>query len=389
MARTPTSTLREASKRAVASLLGILLGLALAEGLVRGFAQLGTTAGRRIAARDPQMFLYEPFGDFGYRQRPGRFEKYQNGTQANFNAMGYRGPLVSVEKPRGTYRIVLLGGSTTFGFGVDDHDTIDAHMRTLLNRRLPGACFEVVNLALGGYDSYQVYERMRVDGTRLAPHLVIINSGINDVRNALYPRLTFPPDPRTLIWEPVMQTMRDEAARGPRFSTRVQHYSYLARIPGYAMEVLGQREGLRAIQTTEPDDSAVDYFETNIVRTTELAFAVGAAVILSTPPSALSVRNKPSDPPEKSYWIRDAGTTEAYRRRLAARLRAIAERQRASGRPTRYVTHDLPGDHFLDDAHLTGAGNRKMADGFVEAAWTFILTAIPEATMNQAACAGL
>ena len=52
--------------------------------------------------------------------------------------------------------------------------------------------FEVVNLALGGYDAYQLFERMRTDGVHFAPDLLIINSGINDVRNALFAGLEIP-----------------------------------------------------------------------------------------------------------------------------------------------------------------------------------------------------
>ena len=176
-----------------------------------------------------------------------------------------------------------------------------------------------------------------------------------------------------------MRTLREEAERGRRLSTVVQHYSYLARIPGYAAELWGQRQGLRVIHVTEPDDSAVDYFEANVTRTAELAFGKGASVVLSTPPSALSLRNKPSDPPEKSYWIKDAGTTEEYRRRLATRMRGTSERLRAAGRRVVYITHDLLPEQFLDDAHLTGAGNRTMAQRLVEAAVPFIQTAVSAA----------
>jgi hypothetical protein len=175
-----------------------------------------------------------------------------------------------------------------------------------------------------------------------------------------------------------MRTMREEAQRGHRLPTVLQHYSYLARIPGYALEVWGQRRGLRVIRVTEPHDSAVDYFGTNVARTTELAYGVGAAVILSVPPSALSMRNKASDPVEKSYWVRDAGTTDVYRRRLAVRMREIADRQRAAGRRVAYVTHDLPLEQFLDDAHLTGAGNRTVAHGLIEAAGPFIQAGLPD-----------
>lgn len=377
--------MRELAKRALTAAFGLVLGLLVVEGLVRGAASLDLDAASRIARRDPFAFLYEPFGNFGYRERPGRMERYYNGTFAIFNAKGYRGPVVSWEKLAGTYRIVLLGGSTTFGYGVNDPETIDAQMRRLLPARWPGHCFEVVNLALGGYDSYQDYERMRVDGTAFAPDLVVLNSGINDVRNAQFARLGDPPDPRTLIWEPVMRTMRDEARNGLRISTIAQHYSYLARVPGYVGEIWGQRQGLRVIQMTETDGSAIDYFGINVKRTVDVAVSVGAAVILSKPPSALSIRNQPSDPPEKSYWIRDAGTTEEYRRRLAARMREIAERQRESHRRVRYIAPELPQEQFLDDAHLTSTGNRSMAHHFIEAAAHFIEATL-STTSGQPSC---
>jgi len=363
-----------------------VLAILLTEAIARGSAQLGIEAGRRIASRDPLKVLYEPFGDFGYRASPGKIERYYNGTFAVFNSMGYRGPLVSIEKPPGTYRIVLLGGSTTFGYGVNDDETIDAHMRRRLRNRFRGGCFEVVNLALGGYDSYQDYERMRVDGTRLRPDLVVINSGINDVRNAQYPDLTYPPDPRTLIWEPVMQRMREELKHGRSLWTATVHYSYLVRLPAYAVEVWGQRQGLRAIQAAEAHGSAVDYFETNVVRTTERALDAGAVVILSVPPSALSTRNKPSDPPEKSYWIKDAGTTEAYRRRLGARMAEIARRESASGQRVSSVSHTLPPEQFLDDAHLTSAGNETVARNLVASASSYVRAALQRAQGGEILC---
>jgi lysophospholipase L1-like esterase len=377
---------RPFTQRLLSVTVGVVVGLLLAEGALRVAALGGIDAAARLARRDPAAFLYEPFGNFGYRERPGRHERYENGTVAHFNAAGYRGPIVDTLKAPGTYRIVLLGGSTTFGYGVNDEDTIDAHMRRLLAARYSGRCFEVVNLALGGYDSYQDYERMRMDGTRFAPDLVVINSGINDVRNAQYARLGDPPDPRTLFWEPVMRTMREEAREGLRVITRAKHYSYLARVPGYVKEVLGQRQGLKAIRATEPDGSAVEYFGINVKRTIDLAAGVGAAVILSRPPSALPVRNRPSDPLEKSYWLRDAGTTEEYRRRLAVRMREVAERQRALGRRVRYIEPGLRLEEFLDDAHLNSTGNLRMAQHFIEAAAPFIEPTLATVAGTAAAC---
>lgn len=369
---------RKIVRQALSAIFALVIGVLIAEGAARGFAAFGGKVGQRLASRDPLAVVYGPYGNFGYRQRRGMTETFPNGTKTTANSMGYRGPEVQVEKPKGTYRIVLLGGSTTNGFGVNDDETIDAHMRRLLATKFSGFWFEVVNLGLGGYDSYQDYERMRVNGTRLDPDLVVIHSGINDVRNARYENLTSPPDPRTLFWEEVMQQMREEAEHGVSVKTLATHYLYVARLPGFIRELLQQRQEVHDMRTDEPSSSAIDYFAVNVENTIQLALDSGAAVVLSTPPSALSLRNKPLDPPERTYWIKDAGTTEEYRQRLAARMRQIATAAQSAGQPLNYVQHNLPLEEFLDDAHLTSAGNLNVARKLVNASMRFIRQRYPE-----------
>jgi hypothetical protein len=180
-----------------------------------------------------------------------------------------------------------------------------------------------------------------------------------------------------------MRQMRQEAKHGRSVRTLANHYSYLARIPGFIRELWQQRQTVEVIQVAEPKNSAVNYFAVNVEATIRVALEQGAAVILSTPPSALIMRNKPSDPPEKSYWIKDAGTTEEYRRRLAALMQEIAARQRASGKSVSYVSHNLPVEEFLDDAHLTNAGNLTVTRNLIEAAIPFIKAIVPNTRVKE------
>lgn len=361
----------------LAILFSILLGIVLGEVALRAYGQFGGLQGRRLAARDPLSAVYEPYGESGYRAAPGKVERFPNGTAAHYNAMAYRGPVVRPGKPSGVYRIVLLGGSTAVGYGVNDDQTIDAFMRRMLHEQRPDACFEVVNLALGGYDSYQDYERMRVDGTRLEPDLVIVHSGINDVRNAQFAELSEPPDPKTLIWEGPLQAMREAAESGPSLGSLVKHYSFLARLPGFVMDLGRKRQNLQVIRVVEPHDAAVQYYETNLARTVELGLNAGAAVLLSKPPSALTMRNQPTDPVEKSYWIKDAGTTEAYRDRLGRTMAELVERYRQAGAPVAFVAETLPLQQYLDDAHLNAAGNATVAQALIAAAAPFLPDSAP------------
>lgn len=355
--------------------LSLGIGLLVVEGMLRAYAAVGGVMGRRLATFDPMAMLYEPLGEFGYRQKPNTTYTFGNGVQATSNGMAYRGPEVSIRKPEGTTRIVLLGGSTTHGYGVTNDETIDVYMRELLAAAYPDRRFEVVNLALGGYDSYQLFERMRADGVRMEPDIVIINSGINDVRNSQYANLQIPgPDRRTLIWEDHLSRAREEARQGgPSLWTLAKHRSYLMRMPGFLRERVREVRQVEANRTIRPMPDALDYFAANIERTAALAQERGAAIVYATPASRLS--SYPSNATStQGYWIVDAATTEDYRRQLARRLAELSRSQVEKGMRVTYVAPSFPEDHFLenDDCHLSAKGNRAAARVFVDAAEPFL-----------------
>lgn len=350
---------------------GLLVAALLAEGTLRVLAATGNRLARQVAAVDPYAIKIEPHGAFGYRQRPGAVLEYANGTRATANAQGFRGPTVKIPKPAGVYRVILLGESSTHGWYVSDSQTIDAYMRQDLAAARPELKTEVANLAYDGYDAYQMLERLTDDGVALAPDAIIVNAGVNDVRNARFPHLG-DPDPRTLIWEADLRRLRLEHARGgPSLRTRVKHWLFLARLPGVVRENLARRRAGSgpggAVSAQGPYPDAADNFEKNLARIADAARRLRVPLLLSTPPSALRLPDAPASMPPRDYWIRDAATTQRYRDTLAARLRGLAVRLAAAGQSVHVVGHTLQGRMFLDDVHLTPEGNRAMAADFTAA----------------------
>lgn len=344
-------------------IIGVAVGGGLAEVTTRAYAGSAATPLARALRADPFAVLVEGHGDVGFRPKPHGTLEYANGAVATSNAMGFRGPEVVVPKPPGTTRIVLVGGSTTHGWGVGDDETIDHFMRRLLAERYPGRAFDVVNLAYDGYDSYQLFERLRSDGLSLEPDYVIVHTGINDVRNARFPGLV-DRDPRTILWLPEVLRSLEEQSRGPSLWTRLKHHSYAARLPSAARkQLLVERDTL---MTPHPD--ALDYFERNLMRIIHLTRDAGAVSLLSIAPSSLLTKYRPGDRSPISYWIGNAAITQTYRDSLAGRLQAVVERAATEGFPVaRVPLHSLEAELFLDDAHLTAAGNRRMAEIFVTA----------------------
>ncbi|HXK23408.1 MAG TPA: SGNH/GDSL hydrolase family protein [Myxococcota bacterium] len=370
--------LQEAGRRALLVAIGLAASVLTAEVGTRIYAHAGSEMGRSLVRRDPLEIAIEEHGELGYRQRPNRNHEYANGTRAHWNAMGFRGPLVAQPKPLGSFRVILLGGSTTHGYAVDDDQTIDTHMRSILRQRYPEKRFEVVNLALDGYDSYQIFQRFKDDGIALRPDLVIVNTGVNDVRNARFAHLQVP-DLRTVLWADNLEQMREQTrSGGPPLRFRIGHWFYLARLPGLIRDNFLRRHELASNATVEPNPDVVDYFETNIRHTAELVQQAGAGLILSTEPSSLATRYAATDTSPQSYWIVDAATTQQYRDRLAERLHKLATEETARGQRVAYLHLDLPPELFQDDCHLTPEGNRVVAEGFVDALSPFLKGASSE-----------
>src|SRR5690349_343503 len=72
---------------------------------------------------------------------------------AGLNRWGYRGPVVGRKQP-GETRIVVLGGSTAFGYGVTWSEAAPAVLERQLNTRHPDHPVSVVNLGFNNEGAY-------------------------------------------------------------------------------------------------------------------------------------------------------------------------------------------------------------------------------------------
>jgi len=95
------------------------------------------------------------------------------------NSFGFRGPEFSRAKEKGVYRIVVLGGSTTFGSGVDDAHTYPVLLEKYLNGAA-GRHVEVINGGIPEAEIGEIYNLIHKDVIPLEPDAVIINSIANN-----------------------------------------------------------------------------------------------------------------------------------------------------------------------------------------------------------------
>jgi hypothetical protein len=95
-----------------------------------------------------------------------------------YNIWGYRGPIVGAKRP-GERRIVMLGGSVAFGYGVPSDETIPAHLEPLLRAARPQTPLGVVNLGWQSEGAYSFLFTLK-DYDYLKPDAAILYSGYND-----------------------------------------------------------------------------------------------------------------------------------------------------------------------------------------------------------------
>jgi lysophospholipase L1-like esterase len=101
------------------------------------------------------------------------------------NSLGFRGPETTLPKPPHRFRIVAIGDSVTFGFGVNDRETFCAQTEALLRERMPGVDLDVVNIAVPGFDTRQEVVLLRRTVKQLEPNLVLVGLYSNDIPDAL------------------------------------------------------------------------------------------------------------------------------------------------------------------------------------------------------------
>jgi len=99
----------------------------------------------------------------------------------NINSYGFRGPEIIKDKSDDTYRIFVLGGSTTFGHtSTSDNTTITGYLQKKFNEIKLDKRIEVINGGIGHADSIRELNNIKNKLVDFEPDLFIIYDGWND-----------------------------------------------------------------------------------------------------------------------------------------------------------------------------------------------------------------
>ncbi len=168
--------------RFLASVIGAFVALVVCEFVVRVYQ-----AAPLLPLVPPEPYidnavLYRPSSTRLYELRPGVDAIVgRKAIHIHINAAGQRDDRdLSPQKSAGVFRVVVLGDSFTFGGKVPLEQTFSPSLQRALGAGDRSRRYEVVNLAVPGYNTEQEMLAFKETGLAYQPDVVIVNYVLND-----------------------------------------------------------------------------------------------------------------------------------------------------------------------------------------------------------------
>ena len=107
-----------------------------------------------------------------------------HGKSFRTNQWGMRDKDYMLDKPQNTFRIAVIGPSTTMGDGVGDNDTFESIVEERLNNEFvkvgPYARYEILNFGVSSYSSVQTMLKMETSVFDFNPDMIIFTAHLMD-----------------------------------------------------------------------------------------------------------------------------------------------------------------------------------------------------------------
>lgn len=150
----------------------VIIALFVAEVVVRVTVPIGNRGTELV------FFQYDEL--MGWTNKPGAhgtLEIPASTTTVDINEQGQRDDLAAAEKTH--RRIIVLGDSQTWGYGVEADERYTEAMEDALNEGTENV--EVINMGVSGYGTGQEYLLLRTHGLTYHPDVVVVGFYSNDL----------------------------------------------------------------------------------------------------------------------------------------------------------------------------------------------------------------
>lgn len=376
-------------KRFAQGLFFILIVLVLGEFVTRLFIPI-----------DPKMRTWDRSDDHPYLRTdwvPGFQRSYviegiagQKGTmEIKINDFGFRSSsMKTAKKPAGTYRIFFLGGSTTEELYLPEEKTFPFLVEKKLSEAFPDRRFEAVNGGISGYLAADILALLIYKVMYYEPDLVVVMSGINDLRYGTVP--TYDPIRRPNYRKALYSPGYDEGAlaliarllKRSHFLTLIKWRLVNRLFPPDAERYKTKleefdtwRRGRQEVPFTQIDESkGLDDFLKYLKEIIFVTRGHGVRLILMTEPSIYQENLAPEI--DEKLWMGWLGAASSLKINLSPEFLfremnrfndAVRKLSQEYGVELIDLEQEIPKtlEYFFDDVHFTPQGARRAGEAIM------------------------
>ncbi|RJP27233.1 MAG: SGNH/GDSL hydrolase family protein [Candidatus Omnitrophota bacterium] len=145
--------------------------------LICRFTNIGCP--NRTLTGPKKLYVSDPDPNIAFRMRP-QYEDFVYGAPVKINEKGLRDQTTPFEKPPGVKRILILGDSVAFGYGVPVEDTFSDQWEKKLNEAESNSRWEIINGGVPAYTTVQEVRWFETEGFSYHPDAIIVTYVMND-----------------------------------------------------------------------------------------------------------------------------------------------------------------------------------------------------------------
>lgn len=306
------------------------------------------------------------------------------------NSAGFRrSSEVAVEKPKGVYRIFLMGASTAYGMGglwpqiqrdfavLRNDQTIDAYLESILRDSLPGVQFEVINAGVTSSWTHHHLIYLNQHILKYSPDYLLFLDGFNDFfhvdpRHDQFASYAYGLPSRTIMGPPTLHSLGYANAWWLFRKSAFAHVVSRA-VSGTVMALRWERAAPMDVERSL--NALREVFPRNALKMHErsglIARAEGARVLFMLQPLLILERERRgmTEVEKRLFDFNVASWPEGYEEFSRQAVPFIVEQEKAMAARVgaRFLDLSQPYDGaeeqvYTDYAHLTPRGNRILAE---------------------------
>lgn len=329
-----------------------------------------------------EIYLRANVTDFFQEKDIRRFHPFlqavplKNDDEFHINSHGFRGREITKEKPKNTYRIFVLGGSSVFAAEVPYQMSSCAILEERLRAHYPGENIEVLNAGFGWYTTEHSLIQYLFKIKDYHPDLIIISHGINDLYRSFRPSQfafgVFESD-YSHFYGAVSRMAKQYFKSEPIFRLHLVSLVYLLR--SFYSKISADRLVMKTMRPVDISEfPSLESFSRNIVSTIQNLKADKVKLILATQP--VLYREGLTKIESESLWVLQ---TMGHQNGKIPSLRSMIlgmdmfnQKMRSLAQTHEVFLIDLEsrvsktGTYFLDDCHYTKEGNALVGEELFE-----------------------